>query len=537
METAFIPVFLRWILVGLLLAGYGFILWKLVGHASLSRRQKGVKLLLNTVLLVLLVLFLFPPEQRAENGESVLIWNEATDKTERDSVRLHYKITREITEREFRNRWDEYRHHRLFFFGPSADPSLLSRLAGYDVRWIPYVAPSVPHALSWEGVLRRGDLQTVTGKIRLPLPGTLRLTSGEKTLDSLVLPAGFTPFELSFPVQAIGRNSVSLSLDHRPLYEVNFYARERRHLSVLLLLDYPDLESRMLTEWLGRQGHRVHISTPVARSAVQEARVNAPPVQGSPDLVIATPGRADDPGVKKAVVNRKSVLFFGLGEVNDDLARINRSAGTRFSARRTSAAESRVPDNEVNSLPYTFNELPRQRSIGAWPAAYQQAGARVAVSLLNETFPLRLRGDSLVYEEIWGSMISALDRSDSLMPEIQAPVFTDVPVRIALRTKVNQLYPAGDTLYVQPAFVQPEKKTGHYIFADTGWHALPPLGEVYVENGPQKMEAVVQNWFKSNAGLDKSEILPERGLFSSLQWFWLFFLCLAALWTESKFIY
>ncbi len=536
------------ILSGLLLIVGFVVIRKVLRLKSLSSRQRNVKVILNTLLFFLGILFLFQPgwpEQRS--GEALLVHHAGIPAEVTDSVQAARRIRHSVLYKEFRKKFREYPGHRFFFLGQEAEPQLLSRLAGKEVQWIPYFAADALQELAWQGVLRKGELQTVSGKINLSRSGKIKLVYGGKTLDSLRLEKGFNAFQLSFPVFAEGRNVVSLQTENQPLQNITFYARPVQPLAITMILDHPDFESRILAEWLGARGHHVEVSTPVAKSVLYESFVNKTPGKRIPDLVITTPARATDTRVRKAVTEGRSVLFFGLEEVTDALSRINRATGTVFSARRTSVQESLPFKNGLTALPFQLNPGPNQRQVGALPVSFQKNGAKVAVSLLNETFPARLSGDTLTYSEIWSDILAALPATDSVNARVSAPVFKDVPAEIVLQTRESSVWPDKDTLSLTPSPVNPVKKSGDYTFSATGWKSLHrvapapvgghPVGEVYVEDSPLASAARWKSWLKANISLVKSETSSFTRPVSAEIWFWAFLLCLATLWVEAKFRY
>ncbi|MCD8539974.1 MAG: hypothetical protein LRY55_09550, partial [Leadbetterella sp.] len=356
--------------------------------------------------------------------------------------------------------------------------------------------------------LRKGERQTVSGKISLSRAGKIKLVYGGKTLDSLRLEKGFNAFQLSFPVFGEGRNVISLQTDKGPLQDIGFYVRPAPFRTITMLPDHPDFESRILAEWLGARGHQVEISTPVARSVLHESRVNKSGGEKIPDLVIATPSRAADIQVRKAVAEGRNVLFFGLQEVPEALSRINRATGTSFSVRRTSTQESVPLKNGLTALPFQWIPRPNQRQAGTLPVSFQKNGGRVAVSLLNETFPARLSGDTLTYSEIWSDILAALPVSDSGRIRVPAPVYKGVPAEIILQTGKSSVWPDQDTLDLNSSPVNPAKKSGAYTFNTTGWKTLLPAGEVYVEDPLPAFAGHWKSWLKANEPLLASEASP-----------------------------
>lgn len=534
----FITPLLRWILAALLLLVWGFIIRKLLRTESLSPARRNVKAGLNTLLFLLAGLFLFQPAlPQHKREETLLVYDSSVPRQVTDSVKTAAKISQVISYKTFRKKFREYPHHRFFFLGQEAEPQLLSHLAGKEVEWIPYFVPETLQDIRWEGILKKGERQTVSGKISLSRPGILKLAYGEKILDSLSLEKGFNAFRMSFPVFSEGRTVLSLYLGGHPLRDIAFFARPARPLRITLLPDNPDFETRILAEWLGAQGHHVEVSTPVAQSVLYESRVNKASGKQLPDLVIASPSRAGDSRIKKAVSENRSVLFYALENVAESLSRINRATGTSFSARRTSMQENLPVKNGLTALPFELNDKPNQRKAGVWPVSFQKNGGRVAVSLMNETFPARLSGDTLTYSEIWGDIIAALDNSDSVKLSAEAPVFKDEPARITLMTEESAAVTGKDTLYLAASPVNPAKKSANSIFDSAGWKTPGTPGEIYVEDSPAASVTRLINWTGANYSLLRNDIPAADRHVPAGIWFWVLFLCLAALWVEAKFRY
>ena len=66
---------------------------------------------------------------------------------------------------------------------------MLSNLSGKAIHWIPELGEI--KELNWEGIVRRGSLQTVSGKIEVGKPSVLKIKYADQTLDSLKLEKGF----------------------------------------------------------------------------------------------------------------------------------------------------------------------------------------------------------------------------------------------------------------------------------------------------------------------------------------------------------
>src|SRR6218665_3541077 len=149
----FITSLLRWILAVLLLLVWGFILRKLLRTESLSTARRNVKAGLNSLLFLLVGLFLFQPSlPRHQGEETLLIYDSSVPRQVTDSGKAVTKISQAISYKTFRKKFREYTNHRFFFLGQEAESQLLSHLAGKEVQWIPYFPSDTLQDIGWQGI-------------------------------------------------------------------------------------------------------------------------------------------------------------------------------------------------------------------------------------------------------------------------------------------------------------------------------------------------------------------------------------------------
>ncbi len=506
-------------------------LWALFRKKTLSRKQLTVKLVLNVLLWLVLLLFVVQPEWKSsESHKSVLVYSSATKKDKLKALQDSLKISKVVSYNEFKQKWSDFSDREIYLLGQDAEPEVLSNLAGKSVYWIPDLKEL--KEVNWEAVLRRSELQTVSGKIAVEEPSVLRIQYAGQTLDSVKLEKGFNAFDLKFPVFSEGRNEVSLVLEGMELQKIHFFATASPKFSVLMILDNPDFESKMLSEWLGRQSHKAKVLTEVAKSTLHQSDVNTSKRVFSHNLIITSPAKAGDSRVKKAVSEGKNVLFIGLTDAPSESQVINRSLGTQFSLKRISTEESVPVGKDLTALPFQFNPNPRQKTMKELPVTYQKKGGKVGVSLLNETFPLKLSGDSIQYNRVWTEMLALFLPSDSGAIHIQAPVFKDVSSEVIMNQySKGFLYPNSDTLALSTSVVNIQQKSGNYIFRDAGWQELNDSLQVFVED--TNSEAYLKQWLKTNKSQSSTAGIETRTVPDWL-WFVLILLCLAALWVEPK---
>lgn len=197
-------------------------LWALFRKETLSRRQRTVKVILNVLLWLVLLLFVIQPKWKSsESHKSVLVYSAQSKKETIDKIQDSLNIKKAVSYEDFKQKWADFTDREIHFLGQEAEPELLSHLAGKSIYWIPDV--SGLQKISWEGILRRGELQTVSGKVNVDESSVLKIQYANQTLDSLTLVKGFNAFDLRFPVSIEGRNEVSLVLDNREIQKIHFF--------------------------------------------------------------------------------------------------------------------------------------------------------------------------------------------------------------------------------------------------------------------------------------------------------------------------
>ena len=176
------------------------------------------------------------------------------------------------------------------------------------------------------------------------------------------------------------------------------------------------------------------------------------------------------------------------------------------------------------------------------------------MSLLNETFPTKLSGDSLTYSRLWNAVLAPLQlpAPDNLLAD--GPIIAGLPVtiRVSDATKrPGKLLLGRDTLRLLADLFNPASATGRYRFGRTGWQSLTDSVDVFVEDSTafasvadrQRVSAVLRAavsraqagnvtrhnpaW-QTQSGRSQERRLPNWG------WGLLLLICLTALWVEPK---
>ncbi|MCY7349053.1 MAG: hypothetical protein LH606_00055 [Cytophagaceae bacterium] len=526
------------VLLILLVVQIYLILWKNV----LLPRKKRFRLALNLLLWLLLTAFVLQPTwQKTSPSTSALIAGSEVPAGLVQRVKDSLRIQEDFTALTFKGDFET-----VTLVGQDFPAELPGGLSQSVLRWIPYFPPNQLRAIQWKGVVRKGELQRVTGSIQSSEPQVLKIRFGNKTLDSLMLRKGDNSFTLQFPAFSRGRTQAELVMNGKTLDTIRFFTRPAEPRRYQLILDNPDFESKTLAEWLGKNGHSVQMTTLLSRAISRNLKINQ---GGKPDIFITDPANATHPLVRRAVSEGKAVLFINLTNPEADSRAINQALGSTWRVRKTANAETVPIGNGLTALPYVFVPVINQRTVESYPVAVQKTAGKVGVSLISETFPLKLSGDSVAYDQLWQAILGPLQPLGKNNVSIEAPLFR--PIQGMIQVNNGSGTTAGirlesDTVRLTYSSINPLSAEARYRFSRTGWQAVQDSLEVYVEDD-QRWRSVAQrvllstyllahsneqtNNFKSQklAGQRTDTKLPDWA------WLLLFITSLTALWVEPKF--
>lgn len=511
---------------------------------NLSKAQVRVKLTLNVLLWLVLMLFAIQPTWTSSAGsDQLLVVSDEVPAAVAGKVKDSLSIPVSMSYGTFKRKINKGAVHAgsFYFLGQEADPEIISGLSSQRVTWLPYFEADQLQDIRWKTVLRRGEVQEVSGKMALSEPGTLRIRYAGKVLDSVALQKGFNAFSMSFPAFAAGRTTAELELHEKAIQSVRFYTVNRPPLSVLFLLDNPDFESKTLAEWLGYQGYRVEMSTQVAKNTLNKTSINKSAGAFVPDIIITDAGNAAHARVKKAVSEGKSVFFSGLTEPGSELNAINIALGTRWKAKKISNEEFVAAGKELTALPYQLEPQLNQKTVTGYPVAVQKTTGKVGVSLLNETFSLKLSGDSVTYNKIWAGILQHLTPAFDNNVVLEGPVLKDALTSVRINHpagSAEKLYAGNDTILLKKSAVNPLSHDTEVRFSQTGWQPFQDSLEVYVEDGPAARAKLMAEAVLAHADRETGSEASAAGKITSEvpDWVWLVvvLLLLTALWVEPK---
>ncbi|MEZ0608937.1 hypothetical protein ACAW74_10500 [Fibrella sp. WM1] len=542
------PLF--WIIGLLLLALLALPICLVSRQQGASPTRRATRLALHGLLWLVLLGMAVQPRWRTQlPAGRVLVVADNVPGAAADRVRDSLHLREVIRARSFRGATDT-----VVLLGQTFPDALLARLARQVVNWIPYDAPNQLQALTWQGVVRRGELQTVSGQLQTADGGMLRLRYGQQQLDSTRLVGSNGTFLLRYPVFTQGQTSLTLWLDDTLLDTLRFVARPLDRLRVRFVLDAPDFETRTLANWLGQQGHRVELTNTLSKGIGSALTINAPTTGANtlPDLVITDPANVGNALVSKAVAAGKNVLVLNLSRPETDVAAINRALSTRWQVRRIPGKDSLQVGPSLVALPYRFVPAPGTLPVGNYPvmvqpAAGQSGASRVAVSLLTETFPLRLSGDSATYDRLWLGLLAPLQPTSVNNMGVGAPLIQQQPTYLTLNNPTNvpsTLRVGADTLALRPAPINARSWAGLVRPMQAGWQSIQDTlsGYVYAPTQAGALAQLAQR--KKIAAMTASHRRydthrPSTARFVETPipdwvWFMAVLLLLASLWVEPK---
>ncbi|MDQ6479145.1 hypothetical protein [Dyadobacter sp. LHD-138] len=546
------PLNLMLILFLILLGGLQTWLLRSSFEADSRRVKPRLKIALNLLLWLVIAGFVLQPVLKTNvPSGNILVAGKGVPSAEisRVSDRLHVRAVFSVRSFKVRNT------DTLTLLGQDFEPSFFARLSqvlppSARVKWVPYFGDNEIQSISWKGVVRKGQLQRVRGLITSGSSQWLKLKFGNQTLDSTRLEKGMESFVLGFPVFTERRTAVDLVLGDEEKETIQFFAQPLPPLVFQFILNNPDFESRNLATWLANRGHAVELSTDLSKNIRSKLTLNK---AGSPDVIITDPKNASEPQVKKALANGKSILFINLTNPPAEVASINASLGTKLQVKKISNEEVLPVAGELTKLPFEFGKSNAYLTIPKFPVAVEKSTGKVAVSLLNETFPTLLNGDSVAYSTIWTSVLAEIHPAYQTNIEVNAPVYKGIETTFRFNNLVDnpkEVMIGGDTLHVHYSAINGLTASAGYIPSDTAWLSLSQDNEIAVAdstdfNGYYKSQ-LVENFVGRRlklqtelGGMQKSADLQSHVVNESRIPDWVWFLtlifCFTALWLEPKF--
>ncbi|NIJ55040.1 hypothetical protein [Dyadobacter arcticus] len=538
------------LILGFALAILPLQLWMMVfrnrplGKISLSGRLM-LRLLLNIMLWLSIIAFIVQPSFTRQASSRIRMLS-ASDVSVAFTDHLADSLK---AEKATIDELEKTGADTLLIVGQNFPESLFSTLRQLEhqpiIRWVPYFADDQLQGLHWSGMVRKGEMQQVFGSIKSSQKQVIKVKYGDKTLDSIALSAGFTDFRLKFPAFTQGRTEVELTLADKTIDTLRFFSRPSEKLTVRFLLDNPDFETRNLATWLGKNGNAVKYEVKLSKDLSANENINT---AKEPDIIVTDPLNASDASIKKALKNGKSVFFVNLSNVPAEVQGINAALRTKFQIKKISNEPTIRVLADLNALPYHFVRSGYQLGLQKLPVTIEKTMGNVGVSLLAETFPMQLAGDSIGYEKVWNEILALIRPVSANNVEITAPVYAGLPADISVnnfRDFKKQLLIGLDTIFVQKSFFNTKSGSAKFLPTETGWVTLRDSvpAELFVQEmgsgfDMRQMSDFVDSYQNPiHSGATNSKVLENKIHKKLPDWFWFTWLliCFTALWVEAKF--
>ncbi|MDR7130128.1 hypothetical protein J2X69_002475 [Algoriphagus sp. 4150] len=524
-----------WVFAGAIIVLFGFQLsWIL--KANFEAWRKAVKISLNVLFALVLIAYMFQPVWiLGRPAEAVMVHSASITK---DKIRfwkdsLGIKKTVKITDYNQEG-------NPVYLLGDDFTQTELLKFEAKDIHWIPEIKQGSISFLEWKGILREGELQTVSGKIEANDSLRITLVQQGEILAETILEPNLGGFKLEFPAGILGRNELDMMANDSLIGQVNFFARAAKPIQYHLQFAFPDAEIRTLRQHLINSGEQVNERIAISKNSVISSGNSE---SDSLQFLIIDPAQLTRKSTQDAIGNGASVLVINVGEVGNDISAINKAFGTNFKTKRITSEEIREIEEGVEASPYAIENAIAQKSLFDQAFAVQQIGnAKIGVSLLGKTFPLKLAGDSLRYQAIWQEILGALMPQESGAVEIAQPLFSGLKAEIEVNQEKFEksfILIESDSIFLQPSLVNPFSKAGRFINPDSGWVSLGDSLEFYsyaADEWPSVRAVKLRaDFLKSHADKEAS----STGFTSPSKvsdWFWLgmFLMLLTMIWLEPK---
>ncbi|MEO6686534.1 MAG: hypothetical protein ABIN24_11240, partial [Dyadobacter sp.] len=451
-------------------------IWLLMRSSGLdlSRQKIGIRIFLNLLLWLIVAAFVLQPIFRSSvSSGKVIVAGKDVPSAEIKKIQDSLQIREVFSESNLKGKSFD----TLTLIGQDFSPSFFADLSqeintSVIINRIPYFADDQIQAISWNGIIRKGQVQLITGSVNSADSQWVKVKFGNQTLDSSRLEKGRQSFNLSFPVFTEKRTKVEFFLGEKRHENIQFFARPLPPLTFQFILDNPDFENRSLATWLGNRGNAVELSTNLSKDIRSKLTLNK---AGTADIIITNPQNASNIQVKKALAAGKSILFINLSNGSSDIATINKALGTKFQVKKMSNEEALPVDGELTKLPFDFTNSNAYLTVPKYPVAIEKTTGKVAISLLNETFPTLLNGDSISYGNIWTSVVAAIHPVYQSNVEINSPIYKGFKTVLKFNNLINNpvsMILGVDTVHLNYSTINKQSADGGYIPSESTWLKL-----------------------------------------------------------------
>jgi hypothetical protein len=394
--------------------------------------------------------------------------------------------------------------------------------------------------LEWKGILRHGEIQSVYGSIHSLDSVHIKVVTQNLTLSEYLIEPNSINFKLDYPVSILGRNELLLIANKDTLGTINFFSYPKKPISFSFQFSFPDPEIRILTQYLKKKGNHVSQKIKVSKNAIISTAVKT---TESLRFLMIDASQLKSKEVAAALESGASVFIMNLSTPAVDILEINQELKTSFKIMRGTSEESREVGDQLTAASFEFQSQLAQKSLLKNSIAIQQIGSsKVGVSMLKETFPIQIAGDSVRYGKIWDEILAAMSPAEQSNWSLMQPVFQDFNAQIELN---QQYYESdfvkleSDSIFLQQSLINPFTKSANFVSLASGWIEIADSLEIYSyspEEWPQLSQAKLKaDFLKSRTVSHQSDELDlDKNRVSDWVWYVMILMSLTLLWAEPK---
>ncbi|WP_425638012.1 hypothetical protein ACPUEN_01190 [Algoriphagus yeomjeoni] len=507
-----------------------------IQKSNLKPSRKGIRIGLNALLPLLVIGYIFQPTWKSTSSEqAVLVYSASTKKSLINKFRDSLDLKKSFEIAKYRGEGNP-----VYLLGSDFSMVELLRLDTKDIRWISEYESSSISFLEWKGILRKGELQTVNGRIETQDSLKISLSQQGELLKETWLGPSSGIFSIQFPASVLGRNELDLMVNDSLYGSINFYTSAVTPIHYRLQFAFPDSEIRFLSQYLIASGETVSEQIDISKNS---KITSGDSKTDSLQIYIVDPAQLNKKSIQEAIEIGASVLMMNLIDPATDIPTINKALDSNFKVQRTTSEEFRVIDSDLESAPFEFEKVIAQKMLFEDGFAVQQVGnGKVGVSLLGRTFPLKLAGDSLRYQEIWQKILSAMLPQQSGGIQLTQPVFIGMDAELMVNQQEFEddfIRIESDSVFLQQSLVNPFSKSGSFVSLDSGWISIGDTLEMYSYSASEwpSLKAAKQraDFLSDHSGnTSRTQVSEVEKKISDWLWYGMLLLVLTMIWLEPK---
>lgn len=499
-------------------------------------KRKYLKSALQTLLFASLILFLLQPAwDKSQSGNGYLVFPEGFSPSLLQCIQDSLSVSRtSLPDNLPKENVDE-----IYLLGQDYSLAELLGLPHTKIQWIPHFKENQISAISWEGIISYGQMQTIKGRIHATQGASIQLLEFGRIKDEFIVGKQGGEFGFEFPALVLGQNELTLKINEEEVADIRFFVNPAIPVNYQLLFGFPNTEGRVLTDYLVKRGDKAGTSYQLSKvGRIMAGGLNE---EQRPEVLMLDPSQLDKKTVIDALqVGNSSILVLNLQEVEKEILGINQQFKTNFKLRKV-ADELRETENGAMAAPFVFEQGPKQQVFneGSVCITYSQ-GNKIAVSLLESTFHIALSGDSLKYAGIWEKILAAVSPPQKEKMAIKMPVFTQFESEIELSTEDSIaafVRLETDSLCLLKNPVNKFKFKTIWIPDSAGWTTLDDEARIYAY-GKRELEdlrhIVQMKLFLKDRGGDVDQFAAKQKI-PDWGWLILLLLCFTLVWIEPRF--